>query len=105
MATFTTTHPLTDVVRFYGVIASYILSVCTNVAAQKLAAEVRGTAVNPAWLYDVRAIDPERYPEVAAHRHELSEMSNEDVYLTGINVLLDAVETVAGASASVARSR
>jgi len=88
----------TDVVRFYGVIASYILSVSANIAAQKLAANARGTDLNPAWLYDVRAIDSDRYPDVAASRHELSEMSNEDVYLTGINVLLDAVEAAANNS-------
>ena len=85
-----------DVVRFYGVIASYILSVSANISAQKLAAQEQGTVTKTAWLYDVRTIDAERYPEVAASRHELSELSNDDVYLTGIDVLLDAVETVAG---------
>jgi AcrR family transcriptional regulator len=85
----------TDIVRFYGVIASYILSVSANIAAQKLAADAQGAAMNPAWLYDVRAIDVTRFPDIAASRHELSEMSNEEVYVTGINVLLDAVEAAA----------
>lgn len=87
-----------DVVRFYGVIASYILSVSANISAQKLASDAQGKDPAATWLYDVRAIDAERYPDVAASRHELSELSNDDVYLTGIDVLLDAVETVAATS-------
>lgn len=87
-----------DVVRYYGVIASYILSVSSNMSAQKLAALAMGAAPKSNWLYDVRAIDVERYPDLAASRNELSDLSNDDVYLTGIDVLLDAVETAAGQS-------
>jgi AcrR family transcriptional regulator len=85
----------TDVVRFYGVISSYILSVSAGISAQRLAATERGTEVNTAWLYDMRGVDPVKFPAVAAHWHQLSELSNDDVFLTGIDVLLDAVEAAA----------
>ncbi|MBA2953825.1 TetR family transcriptional regulator [Nocardioides sp. MAH-18] len=95
-----------DVVRFYGVIGSYILSISANISAQKLAAADQGTDINTAWLYDVSGIDATRYPNVAASRYELGELSNDDVYLTGIDVLLDAVEAAAQAEApTVARAR
>lgn len=84
-----------DVVRFYGVIASYILSVSANLSAVRLAAIARGTDASTTWLYDVRGVDAERYPEIAASRNQLSDLSNDDVYLTGIDVLLDAVQTAA----------
>jgi|SRR6478735_1592308 len=84
-----------DVVRFYGVIASFILSISANISAQKIAADAQGSDVNEAWLYDVSAIDATRFPDVAASRYALGELSNDDVYLTGIDVLLDAVESAA----------
>lgn len=84
-----------DVVRFYGVIASFILSISANISAQKLAADAQGADVNEAWLYDVSAIDANRFPDVAARRFELGSLSNDDVYLGGIDVLLDAAEAAA----------
>ena len=82
-------------VPFYGVVASYIVSVSANLSAQRLVGLEEGTEVSPAWLYDVRGIDAARYPDVAASRHELSELSTDEVYTTGIEVLLDSVEAIA----------
>lgn len=84
-----------QVVRFYGVIASYILSVSANISAQRLSALADDAPVSTAWLYDVHGIDAERYPAVAASRDALSTLTSGDVYRTGIEVLLDAAEAAA----------
>ena len=84
-----------EMVRYYGVLANYILSTSANIAAQRIAMADSRPLADSAWLYDLRGIDPERYPWVAANRGALSLLEFTDVYLMGIEVLLDAVEAVA----------
>ncbi len=47
------------------------------------------------WVGDQRAVDAMRYPAVAAAITELVALTDRDVYLMGIDVLLDAAEAAA----------
>lgn len=90
-------------VRFYAVFSGYLLSVSAAVAANRLAGETLAREYDASWIGDVGRVDPKRYPEAAAARMELAGLTDHDVFLTGVDVLLDAAQ-VAGAESTAARA-
>jgi AcrR family transcriptional regulator len=85
-----------EAVRFYAVFASYLLSVASSVAAYRL--QGHGT-MDATWIGDVGPVDPGRYPAVAASRDELAALRDPEVFMMGVEVILDAAEAAASIGA------
>jgi AcrR family transcriptional regulator len=84
----------TEAVRFYAVFASYLLSVASSVAAYRLHGP-RDGALDGTWLGDVGPVDPARYPAVASVRAELAALRDPEVFMMGVEMILDAAEAAA----------
>ena len=78
-------------VRYYAAYSSYILSAAATLSWQRLHAD----DVTTRWVGDLRAVDAVRLPALAKVITELAELSDRDVFLTGIDVFLDSVESAA----------
>jgi AcrR family transcriptional regulator len=83
-----------EAVRFYAVFASYVLSVASSVAAPRLNGN-RHASMEGTWIGDVGPVDPSRYPAVAAARAELAALRDPEVFMLGVEVILDAAEAAA----------
>jgi AcrR family transcriptional regulator len=84
-------------VRFYAAFSSYLLAVAATSATLVLApsgTQPVSTAERP-WIGDVGHVDPTRYPAVVAARAELATLQDREVFMMGIEVLLDAAEAAA----------
>ena len=85
---------LSEAVRFYAVFANYVLSVAASVAAYRLQGDRNGS-LEETWLGDVGPVDPHRYPAIAAARDELAGLRDPEVFMMGLEVILDAAEAAA----------
>ncbi len=56
--------------------------------------------VTTRWVGDLRAVDAARLPALAKVITELAELSDRDVFLTGIEVFLDSVDARARGAAT-----
>ena len=75
--------------RFYAAYSSYVLAAAAALSRQRLRHED-----NSHWVGDLRAVDAARLPALSAVIPELVALSDRDVFLTGVEVLLDSVEAV-----------
>ena len=82
-------------VRHYAAYSSYVLSAAATLSSQRLHADDGSTW----WVGDLRAVDAARLPALAKVITELAELSDRDVFLTGIEVFLDSVEASARGAA------
>src|SRR5262245_16401344 len=80
-------------VRFYAAYSSYVLAAAAALARQHLRDEEVGTPSR--WIGDLRAVDVSRLPALAAVLPELVALADRDVFVTGVEVFLDSVETAA----------
>lgn len=81
-----------QVVRCYAAYSSYVLAAAATLSEQRLQ-ELAG--VPPAsWVGDLRAVDPVRHPSLAAVLPELLVLTPREVFLDGIDVLLDSFEAI-----------
>jgi len=92
----------TDTVRFYGIYANLTLATGAAMAGYVLS-EGERTADSPAWLGDVAPVDDRVFPLVAAMRHELSELRDEELFMAGVEIVLDAAEETAKSSKKKSR--
>jgi len=79
-------------VRFYAAYSSYLLAVSATAATLRLETHGEVGTADTSWIGDVGAVDPTRYPAVAAARTELANLRDRDVFMMGVEVLLDAAE-------------
>ena len=79
-------------VRFYAAYSSYVLAAAAALSRQRLQ---DGDGTTSRWIGELRAVDAARLPAVAAVIPELAALSDREVFVTGIEVLLDSVEAVA----------
>ena len=84
-------------VRFYAAYSGYLLSVSATAATLRLDSKGKVGTADTSWLGDVGPVDPARYPAVAAARAELATLRDRDVFMMGLEVLLDAA-AAAGSS-------
>jgi AcrR family transcriptional regulator len=84
--------PKDQAVRYYAAYSSYLLAAAAALSISRLRHEGE-TSVS--WVGDQRAVDAMRYPAVAAAITELVALTDRDVFLMGIDVLLDAAEAAA----------
>jgi len=82
-------------VRHYAAYSSYVLSAAATLSSQRLHEDDGSTW----WVGDLRAVDAARLPALAKVITELAELSDRDVFLTGIEVFLDSVEASARGAA------
>ena len=87
----------TDAVRFYAVFASYLLALGASFAAYRLSSGRE--AMGASWIGDLGPVDSARFPGVAAARSDLAALTDAEIFMTGVEVILDAAE------ATVARGR
>ena len=78
-----------DSVRFYSVLSSYIISFA---AAQAGAVVAGDTDSDPAWIGVTRSLERTRHPAITAVRDELEALRDRDIYESGVQVILDAIE-------------
>ena len=84
-----------DSVRFYGVLSSYIISFA---AAQAAAVVAGDDDSDPAWIGVTLSLARTGHPAVAAVRDELEALRDRDIYESGVQVILDAVEARSAAA-------
>jgi AcrR family transcriptional regulator len=82
-----------QIVRFYAAYSSYVLAASAALSQQRLSQDESGRASR--WVGDLRAVDAARMPALAALMPDLLAMADRDVYVTGIEVFLDAIEIAA----------
>jgi AcrR family transcriptional regulator len=80
-------------VRFYAAYSSYVLAAAAALSRQRLRDQETGTASR--WVGDLRAVDVARHPALAAVLPELLELADRNVFVMGIEVLLDSIEATA----------
>jgi AcrR family transcriptional regulator len=83
-------------VRYYAAYSSYVLSAAATLSWQSMHAD----DVTTRWVGDLRAVDAARLPALAKVITELAELSDRDVFLTGIEVFLDSVDASARGAAT-----
>ncbi|MCW2756799.1 MAG: putative TetR family transcriptional regulator [Nocardioidaceae bacterium] len=81
-------------VRFYSAFSGYLLAIAATAATIVLDTNDTDPG-DRSWLGDVGPVDATQFPAVAAARTELASLQDRDVFMMGIDVLLDAVETAA----------
>lgn len=78
-------------VRYYAAYSSYVLSAAASLSGQRLHGQ---DGAGGSWVGDLRAVDAQRMPALAQLLPELVELSDREVYATGVEVFLDAVEAL-----------
>lgn len=81
-----------QVVRCYAAYSSYVLAAAATLSQQRLQ-ELEGVR-SPAWIGDLRGVDPTLHPALAAVIPELLALTGREVFLAGIDVLLDSFEAI-----------
>ena len=81
-----------DLVRHYALLAAHVLSAGANIA------RARAENATGIWLDQPVLVDPREFPLVAANSALLAELRDDDLYLAGVEVIIDSAErTVARA--------
>jgi AcrR family transcriptional regulator len=79
-------------VRFYAAFSSYLLAVAATSASLVLSPRL-DRAVSPSereWIGDVGLVDATLFPAVASARVDLAKLQDREVFMMGVEVLLDA---------------
>ena len=83
-------------VRFYSVYSGYCLAFASATSAGRLIGDVP-SEIDSLWIGDLGRIETERHPHLAEHAGRLMELRDRTIFLTGIDVILDAIEAAARA--------
>lgn len=83
-----------DLVRFYGVYTSYVLSFAAAMAAGRLA-RLENWDDDDHWVPPLGRVDPGTHPNVVRMSASLESLRTGQVFATGIGVVLDAAEAAA----------
>ena len=86
-----------DSVRFYAVLSSYVIAFSSAQAGSRLGAGPEDE--DPRWIGSHPALQPGRHPTAAAVRDELEALRDDDVYASGVQVILDAITARAAETA------
>lgn len=83
-----------EIVRYYALLASLLLSSASGMARAKAAGDDDGT-----WLDGPLVVDPTKFPLLAEHGAQLNELRDLDVLMSGIEMIIESVERSAQAGA------
>ncbi|MFT2817354.1 TetR/AcrR family transcriptional regulator [Leifsonia sp. A12D58] len=82
-----------DLVRHYASLASYVISYASGIAREhSLSKSVTSDEALP-WVGRPLAVTARSHPHIDELRTELTALQDRDIYLLGINALLDAAES------------
>lgn len=84
-----------DLVQHYALLAVHVLSGGSNIARARAEQGPGGSGL---WLDEPILVDPRELPLVAAHSARLAELKDEEMYLAGVDLILDSAERTAAAS-------
>jgi AcrR family transcriptional regulator len=84
-----------DSVRFYAVYSSYVIAFSSAQASSMLGLDQDDDG---RWIGASPAVHHTRHPAIAAVRDELEGLRDSDIYESGIQVILDAIEARAAAT-------
>lgn len=79
-------------VRYYAVFSSYVLTMAGSIAGAAASAGP-AAAEDQVWIGDVGPVDPRRYPVVFAVRDELASLRDSEIFMKGVDVILDAAQS------------
>ena len=82
-----------DLVRHYALFASHVLSTSSNIARAR--AERGEAAVDGLWLDGPVLVDPREFPLIAQNSARLAELRDQDLFLAGVEMILDSAERAA----------
>lgn len=88
-----------ETVRFYAVLSSHALTGASAMAMTRLRLGGIAEAESVQW-FELHAVDLERYPAVAASLDRIANLRATEIYLIGVEVILDAAEAAAAGRAS-----
>lgn len=80
-----------EAVRFYAVLSSHALTGASAQAMSRLQLGGIPEAEAVQW-FELHAVDTERYPAVAASLDSIANLRDTEIYMIGVEVLLDAVQ-------------
>lgn len=83
------------VVRYYSLLAGYAASMAAAAAAYRLHDDRVQLPADRIWVGTHGLLDPTRYPTAIELRDELAALRTDEVFLSGFELLLDAVATTA----------
>lgn len=86
-------------VRYYPLVAGYAASMAASQAAYLLHDARVPVASERAWVGTQGLLDADRYPTAAALREEVAVLRDADVFHSGFELLLDAIEASASRTA------
>lgn len=75
-----------ELVRHYALLAAQVLAAGANIA------RARADGASGIWLDQPVLVDPREYPLVAANSALLAEIRDEELYLAGVDMILDSAE-------------
>ncbi len=88
----------TDIVKYYALLSSYILSTASGIARARSelgdSKTNEGTGGGP-WLEGPILVDPREYPRIAHFTVDLAELEDREIFLLGVETLLDSAERAA----------
>ena len=87
-----------DSVRFYAVLSSYVIAFSSAQAGSRLGSSPGDD--DPRWIGTHPGLHQGRTPTAAAVRDELEALRDQDVYESGVQVILDAVSARAADTSS-----
>lgn len=79
-------------VRYYSLLAGYAASMAAAAAAYRLQDDRVQLPADRIWVGTHGLVDPARYPTAIELRDELAALRTDEVFLSGFELLLDAVE-------------
>ena len=85
-----------ELVRHYALLASHVLSLAAGIARAR--AEHPDEAGGDAWVDAPLLADPRRFPLIAQHSLLLSELQDRDLFLSGVDLVIDSARRAASGS-------
>jgi len=83
-----------DIVRFYAVFSSYVLSAAASVAAHVIGLADDDVVDDNSWVGDLADVDPARFPMIVRLRKPLTALQVDDTYAAGVELFIDAARVL-----------
>ena len=81
-----------DIVRHYAALSAYLLSYASGIAREQTVREGHETEEHRAWLGRSLPVTAATHPNIAALREQLLALRSREIFLVGVDALLDAAE-------------
>ncbi|WP_217180854.1 TetR/AcrR family transcriptional regulator [Streptomyces sp. AC495_CC817] len=85
-----------DLVRYYALLASHILSDAAGIARARAEREEDGP--DSPWIDSPLLADPRRFPLIAENSVLLSDLQDREIFLLGVDVIIESAARAAGSA-------